>query len=81
MAEQKKKEHATRASVVPITSQPPKTSNGDRKWIKFNLRIRDVGKRHKLPGPSQLVQSLKFLRGLNQNLKFFRAKTVTYSAC
>ena len=59
-----------KAKPAIITSQPPKTNNGDRKWIQHNLRKRNAVKRSKLPGLSHLVWNLKVFRSLDQNLKF-----------
>ena len=57
-----------KAKSVIITSQPPKTNNGyngGRKWIKCDSRKSNAGKRGKLLGLFQLVQNLKFFRGLS----------------
>ena len=60
---------------IVITSQPPKTNHGYRKFIKYKSLKRNAAKRYKLPGFSQLFeQNLKFFRNLNQNLKFFLQK-------
>ena len=45
--------------VIYVTTT--ETNNGDRKWIKYNSRKCNAGKRHKLQRLSHLVRNLKFL--------------------
>ena len=54
------KRFEVKAKSIIITTQPPKTNNGDRKWIKCNSRTRNASKRGKLLGLFQLEQNLKY---------------------